>query len=298
VKSGAVNVCFSARTGHAALWLLLASQLFACDSLVDSRGNSGIARLGPAGGTIESDLGVRLYLPPQALASEVTILIAAAPTAHSGVERAIDIRPADLTLLLPGILTFQAPSHERHKIARGPTAWTALPGRLFEVNGLSSPLRSFGTFGLVVSKQTCAGQHDEDADGLVDCADPLCASDAACPQACQTNAECPCGALCNGGGCSAPKPRFCAVVADCLGVTCGDPMSHGAACRFTMCTPTSNSAGGDGGQVSRQVASCLGALEDCTCEACANSNECPGGTTCVPGTRRSGTVQCGRNVCK
>jgi hypothetical protein len=348
----------------------------ACGTLVDSHGRSGIARIGPEGGFIQSDLGVTLYVPPHALAEQVTIMISASTAAPANAERAIEIRPVNISLALPGILTFRSVTNERNKIAHvNAQRWLALPGRLLEGGGLSSPLNSFGTFGLIVSTQTCAGHRDEDGDTLYGCADPICSGDIDCPMACQSHTECPCGSLCTGGGCSAPKPMFCATDSVCSAMPCRDVQSHGGACSFTMCAPLEANrlvavdagnfdagidagafdSGVDAGTAARMdssvdaavpdagidaglfdagetdagfdagifdagdpdagsdagvfdagfdagvpviVQSCLNADEECLCETCADTSQCPNGTVCLPGTKHSGNELCGKNVCK
>lgn len=274
-------------------WALLAS---GCGTLVDSRGGSGVQVLGPDGGTIDTDFGVRLYVPPGALHETVTVMLVPLAGDAGAATHVTELRPVELVLALPGIITFRSPSSDRDKVASFDGAkWSALAGRLVEASGVSSAVTRFGAVGLVSSTEVCSGGVDDDGDALVDCADPVCAGDDACPQACTTNADCACGSVCRGGGCGAPAPRFCSSSAECADVACAVPVSHGATCGFLACARTQTA--GDGGTSLPQVASCLGVDDQCSCEACLNQNQCPGGTLCREGTRKHGSESCGKNVC-
>lgn len=276
---------------------MLVLVLCACGTLMDGAGRPGIKRLGPAGGTVESDLGVKVWLPPGALAADTTVMLSVREPAPAGAERVVELSPAPLQLALPGIITFNAPKADRPKVARagGDGGFVALPGRRLDPSALSAPFTAFGTLAVISSVEQCSGGLDDDGDGLIDCSDPVCAGDPACALGCQTNDDCPCGATCVGGGCSAPNPRFCAVASDCSAVPCAVPSSRGVACGFTACTL--HDTGGDGGLLQRTVTACPIEGEQCLCEACAGTNECPLGTVCQAATRKSGTELCGRNVC-
>jgi hypothetical protein len=274
--------------------LLLFALLAACNSLVDPSGPSGIKQLGPEGGTVTSDLGVKLWLPPGALAQDTTVMITVMSAPMEGVERAVELEPLDLPLALPAVLTFTSPASDRPKIGRyaGTAGFRALPGRRLDPSAISAPIMSLGLFGVLASREQCSGGADEDGDGLVDCSDPVCAGDVACGLACATNADCACGSTCVGGGCSAPNPRFCAAAGDCSGVPCSTPMSRGTACGFTMCAVDAS----DGG-TTQTVAACSTEVDECACAACAGTNQCPLGTTCQPATHHNGQQLCGINVC-
>ena len=278
------------------LGCLFVLALCGCDSLVDASGRAGIKRLGPAGGAVETDLGVALWLPPGALAEETTVMLAMREAPPVGVERVVEVRPVSVKLLLPGVISFASPSFEQPKVVRElDGGWAALPGRRRDAAGVSAPLLAFGLLGVKASTEQCQGGIDDDGDGLIDCVDPACAGDAACGLACTTNADCACGAHCVGGGCSAPNPRFCADASECTGVPCEAPTSRGNTCGFTLCVVDGRSA--DGGNVQRTVAACPAEAEECGCEACVSTNECPSGTTCRPAAHKSGTELCGRSVC-
>ncbi len=289
--------------------------LCACGTLVDSRGKSGTLQLGPAGGVVEADFGVRVYLPPGALVDTVTISLTASKGAAPGAARSIDLAPATLQLRRPGVLTFRSPDNEKHKVARLNETWLALPGWAFEASGVSAPVNAFGTFGLVVSAEACSGALDEDGDGLTDCADPVCTGDVLCPLACTSNADCPCGSTCTGGGCSATRPRFCAESSDCGGLACATPTSRGASCGFLMCiqNATASTQNGlpDGGPTAGAadagsdpqpvlVKTCSAADEECACEPCSTKAQCAGGFQCLEARRKGGRESCDppRMVCQ
>ncbi len=273
--------------------------LCACGTLMDSGGRSGIRRLGPDGGTVDSDLGVKLWLPAGALAAETTVMLVVQQPTPDGVERAVEVRPADVVLAKAGILTFAAPKADRAKVARAAAAgeWAALPGRRLDTASLSAPIGAFGLFAVIGSSEQCTGGVDDDGDGLADCADPACAGEPSCGLACTTSSDCACGAACVGGGCSAPNPRFCSAASDCSGVACAMPSSRGTACGFTACAVPSTLPGSDGGTQPRVVAACPAEADECACEACAGTNECPLGTTCRAATHKGGRELCGRDVC-
>lgn len=276
----------------------VAAALWSCGTLVDAGAKSGIKQLGPAGGAVESDLGVKLWLPPGALAADTTVSLAVLEPAPGGAERAVEVRPVELQLALPGVVTFAGPKSVPPKVARDVGGrWVALPGRRVDPSAVSAPIAAFGRLAVIASDEQCSGGVDEDGDGLADCRDPACAGDAACGLSCQTNGDCACGALCVGGGCSAPNPRFCSTGSDCAGLPCAAPVSHGQQCGFAACAVPGTAAGADGGAPPRTVAACASEADECACEPCAGTNECPAGTRCLPATHKGGRDLCGRDVC-
>jgi hypothetical protein len=294
-------------------WTSLVVLLLCCGTLVDSKGKSGVRRLGPQGGVVDTDFGVRLYLPAGALAEETLVTLTPEPQSSAEARQVVRIEPQSLQLGLPGVIAFLSPQDARDKVAQLTDSFHPLPGRLLEPGVISAPLLSFGIFGLVSSSETCANGLDDDGDGAADCGDPLCAGDGACPLACQSNADCPCGAQCNGGGCTTSQPRFCATQADCGGLTCAAPQYRTMSCGFLMCsTATASGDGGislsDGGASNAVdagmptqdvlVRSCLGSDEQCDCDTCLRQTQCPGGTQCLEATRKGGSVSCGKSVCR
>ncbi len=294
-------------------WPSVVFLLLCCGTLVDSKGKYGVMRLGPNGGVIDTDFGVRLFLPPGALSEETVVSLTPAPQSSMESRQVVRIEPQSLKLALPGVIAFLSPQDARDKVAQLSETFRPLPGRLLERGVISAPMTSLGTFGLVSSNETCANGIDDDGDGATDCGDPLCAGNNACPLACQLNEDCPCGSYCNGGGCTAPQPRFCATDADCGGLTCATPQYRGASCGFLMCSaapfigdsgmPLADGGAGpdmDAGMPMQDVLvnSCLGFNEECDCETCVRQTQCPRGTQCLEATRKGGTVSCGKSVCR
>jgi hypothetical protein len=268
-------------------------------SLVDRNGGAGVARLDAAGGSVElTELGVRLTVPPGALSEAVTVSIGAAPSAPGGGLRAIGIAPDGLALAAPATLSYlveqATPADDELAVARG-GRWEALPGRILRpLEGtLDTPIHAFGTFAVIESNEICDNGVDDDADGLVDCVDPVCTGRAGCPGACATDATCPCGSTCVQGQCALANLTLCASDADCpAAFSCQTPASNGQSCGFTACLPRGGTtSGADGGST---VATCLSA-DPCLCPACTDVSQCASGIPCVEAKRKG--VSCGFNVC-
>lgn len=283
---------------RARLTLLSAALALGCTgTLVDRNGGAGVARLDGAGGAVElSALGVRLTVPAGALAGATTVAIDAAEAPPGGGLRAITIAPDGLALSAPATLSYaveQATPADDEVATAHLGRWQALPGRILRpLEGtLDTPIHAFGTFALIESNEICNNGLDDDGDGLVDCADPVCTGRDGCAGACTADSACACASTCAQGQCALAALTLCAGDADCpAAFSCQQPQSGGQVCGFTACLPRAGGSGTDAGT----VPTCLSA-DPCLCAPCTSGTQCASGITCTEGKRQG--VSCGFNVC-
>jgi hypothetical protein len=192
-----------------------------CGNLVDHRGASGMGQVGPGGGVVESPLGAKLTVPAGALDRDVVISISRGAADMAGALTPIEIEPSGTQFAIPATLSLtyapETAGPERLKVMTlMDSTWVPVPGQTLDTDTrtLTARLAHLSAYGLVPSVESCSNGHDDDGDGLVDCADPACSGDAACPaQSCTANAACASNQYCRNGKCT--PTGFCTANADC-----------------------------------------------------------------------------------
>lgn len=149
----------------------------------------------------------------------------------------------------------------------GPCVGAVLPSPDTSEDGIDQDCDGHGELLRCVPKtEVCTGGQDEDCDGKVDCADPDCASNAACAPKCVPSAE-----VCTGG-----KDEDCDGKVDCADPDCASNAACAPACvpwpHWEVC--------GDG-----KDNDCDGKT-DCDDDECWDDNECSCTEFCTPGAQR------------
>ncbi|MGQ0503791.1 MAG: hypothetical protein ACT4TC_00575 [Myxococcaceae bacterium] len=211
---------FSLKRG-AVVVVVLAASLAACGTLVDGEGVTSSGVIGRTGGSLNTPAGMELLVPAGALDTNTSLTIQPGVGLPPGAVLAVEIGPSGTQFSTPVTLRFPASlakvRGEQLKVMTVENGkWVPLAGHDYdrETGMVSGKTSHLSPYALVQSSEICNNGGDDDGDGLVDCRDPACSGDAACPStSCTTNAQCPSNDFCRAGQCN--PTGFCSVHADC-----------------------------------------------------------------------------------